>query len=158
MVLGAMVDRGAFFADKSWKYILLLLFLHMFWGCLFETSCKPFDGDVSSVTLVKRDEKTATYSIKYNGWSTVDSLGVFVRFESCKRNSRLINNKWEAVCQTDLHPWGSEKTFPNGRFEGVENVRWSLDHGDTAYVELLMFEKPRGTIGFSQRVIVQKRF
>ena len=157
MVSGTMVKRCAFFAEKSVKYIPLLLFLLLFWSCLFETSYKAFDGDISSVTLVKRDERSATYSVKYNGWSTVDSLGVFVQFESCKRNFRNVNNKWEVVCHTDLHPWGSEKTFPSGRFEGVENVTWSLEHDDTAYIELLMFTKPRGTIGFSRRVIVQNQ-
>ena len=144
--------------SSIWKHILFFLFPHLFSGCLFETSSAAFDGYISSVTLVKQDERTATYSVKYNGWSTVDSLGIFVQFETCKQNARFVNNKLEAIYYTNLQPWESEKTFPSGRFEGIESVTWTLDHGDTIYIQLQMFTKPQGAVGFSQRIIVQKQF
>ena len=131
---------------------ILSMALAIIYGCLFETNGFAFDGKITEATLVRRDGNTVTYSIRYSGWSTLDSLGVLVHLESCRQSARYVNNRWESLCRTHLPRWGSGKTYPSGRFEGVENVTWTSDRGDSAFVQLKLFEKPKGTIGFSQRV------
>lgn len=137
---------------KYWQYPFLPLALAFIYGCLFETSGFAFDGEITEATLVKREGNTATYSIRYSGWSAVDSLGILVHFESCRQNACYVNDRWETLCHSNLTRWGSGKTFPRGRFEGVEYVTWISDRSDSVFVQLQMFGKPGGAVGFSQRI------
>jgi hypothetical protein len=127
-------------------------------GCLFEVSPKPFDAKIIEVKRVGTDSLKAVYDIKYSGWTQVDSLNVYVAFESCRDSIFYINGKWEAGCYPDYDAARNIKVFRLGNFNGSQKVTWTLNQGDTAYVQLYISyrEEKTWTLGFSGKVRVVK--
>src|SRR3954471_11586163 len=118
-------------------FLVAILFLS---GCIFEVSVMPFGADIVHAKLIKKDSLASFYNIEYRGWSDVESLTVYVDFESCKGNAFIENGKPIGACYPD---YAAQKhvLFPAGSFTGSQVVKWLANQGDSASAQLYMSYK-----------------